>query len=324
METFEKLEKKYGRDDLVVLASKVGNEPIQAYSTGAMSLDLALGVGGIPGARATELFGPPGGGKSTVALCTIAELHKADSEACAAYIDLENALDLTYAAHCGVDLNRLYTSYPEWAEQAFDVAETLIRSGSVHVVVIDSVSALSPRAEMEGEMGDAHIGLLPRLISQFLRRTAFAMRESGVAVIFINQIRDKISKMSFGGKTQPGGWALKHYCSARVYLRSAGEVRDTNDSIMGSTTAFKVEKNKVGTAFKVGEFQIWGDRGICREASLLDMAVSKGIIDKRGSWYVLDDNTIAQGEVATIKKLTEDSKLFNTVKERLVSNEESP
>jgi recombination protein RecA len=297
----EELLKKYKRNDLLTLASEPEKEVIRIYSTGSIQLDNALGVGGIPGGRLTELSGPPFGGKTTTALSTIARLH-ATTDEFAAYIDIENALDKPYAERCGVDLERLYIVRPEFGEQAFDIAEKLIRSGECSIVVVDSVPAIASRVEVDGEIGDSHVGLLPRLISQFLRKTAFAIRESGVAVIFINQVRDRIGRIPMPPDT-PGGYALKHHASVRVSFRKSGEVKESDGTVIGSTTAFKTEKNKVAQPFQTGNMEIWGDRGICREAGLLDLALERGVIQLKGSWFKIGDEVIGQGRIDTINAL---------------------
>lgn len=317
-----KLHKKYKREDLIMLASDHVTREVNGYPTGIPQLDLKLGVGGLPGGRITEIYGPPASGKTSLVFSTIAELHRSTPDSTAAFIDTENAWDSVYAVKSGVDLDRLYLCHPEWAEQAFDVAEHLIRGGECSLVCIDSVPALSPRAEMEGEVGDAHVGLLPRLLSQFLRRTAFAIRESEVGVVLTNQVRDKISRMSFKQLDTSGGWALKHHTSVRIMLWNSGEIDSSKETPVGSQITFTVKKNKVGPSFITGTFQIWHDRGVCKEEAVLSLALEKGIVIQRGSWYSLNSGEqIAQGRVASVEALT-GSSLYDDLLERMESDEE--
>ncbi len=316
------LRKKYKREDLIMLASDYVTREVNGYPTGIPQLDLRLGPGGFPGGRITEIYGPPASGKTSLVLSTIAELHRSAPDSTAAFIDTENAWDSIYAEKSGVDLDRLYLSHPEWAEQGFDVAEHLIRSGQCALVCIDSIPALSPRAEMKGDVGDAHVGLLPRLLSQFLRRTAFAIRESEVGVILTNQVRDKIGRMSFKVLDTSGGWALKHHASVRIMLYNSGQIDSSRETPVGSQIAFTVKKNKVGPSFVTGTFQIWHDRGVCKEEAVLSLALDKGIVVQRGSWYSLDDGEkIAQGRVGAVEALTRSS-LYENLLERMASNEE--
>lgn len=300
---FEALAKKYKRDDLVVIASKLEDDRV-GYPTGIPYLDSKFSIGGIPGGRITEFFGPPSSGKTSLTLSTIAELHN-NSDELAALVDTEHAWDREYTAKCGVDLDRLYLVRPEWGEQAFDAAEVLIRSGKFSMVVVDSVPALSTRAEVEGDVGDAHVGLLPRLMSQFLRRTAFAIRQSGVAVIFTNQVRDKINpRVPFKQLETPGGYALKHHSSVRLSLYNAGQVKTGDGEVIGSQINFTIKKSKIGPSSIGGSFQIWNDRGVYKEDAVLELALQRGIIKQRGSWFVMDGDSIAQGRVSTVRALT--------------------
>jgi len=242
-------------------------------------------------------------GKTSLALSTVAELHKANADELALYIDAENALDYEYALKFNVDRKRLIVLYPEQGEEVFTVAEKAVRSGEFAIVVVDSVPSVSPRKEMEGEIGDAHVGLVPRLVSQFLRKTAFAVRESGVAVIFTNQMRDRIGRVPLPPDS-PGGRALKHHASLRIYLYNVEPIKQGNE-ILGSKIQYTIKKNKVGPSYGNGVFEIWNDRGICKEAGLLDMAVELGIIQQRGAWFIHNENTIGQGRSSTIKALSE-------------------
>jgi len=304
----EEIEAKYG-GGIISLASEIDSEII-GYPTGAVALDCSIGeVGGFPGGRITELAGPPYSGKTTMSLSVIAEMQRTYPDAYALYIDAENAVDFPYAVKCGVNLERIYMITPEWGEQAFDITERAIRSGQYRVVVIDSIPAISPRAEMEGEIGDAHVALLPRLISQFLRRTAFAIRASGVSVIFTNQVRDKIGRSPFKSYETPGGFALKHHASLRVWLRNAGEVKTTGGESLGSKIAFTIKKNKIGPPYGSGEFEIWSRSGICKPAGVLDMCLQKDIIIQKGAWFAFEDKTMAQGRLQMVNLLFEDLEL---------------
>ena len=322
MTVLEELRKKYGTDaGFATLASELTGRGIIGFPTGVARLDMATGIGGLPAGRITEFSGPPAAGKTSVSLSTIAHRHLVKSDAKAAYVDLENALDLDYAAKSGVDLDRLLVIRPEYGEQAFGAVEMLIRSGEYDIVIVDSVPAISPRAEAAGEIGDAHVGLLPRLLSQFLRMTAFAIRESDVVVVFINQVRDKISRMPFTALNTPGGYALKHHTSLRIFLRNAGEVK-RGDIPIGSRIAFQIKKNKVGDPYGSGEFEIWGDRGVCKEGGLLDLAVENNIITKAGAWFGLPDETKVQGRLEAISWLENQSN-YDSINNACISKGEA-
>jgi recombination protein RecA len=321
-ELIEALNKKYKRDDLIVTGRIAAQEfPRFGYTTGSPSLDRALGdIGGVPGGRVTEVWGPPGSGKTTLSLETIAHLHDKEPDARAAYLDLENAIDFEWAERIGVDLDRMYMSWPETGEEAFGVAEALIRSGGVHIVVVDSVPSISPRAEMEGEVGDAHVGLNPRLISQFLRKNAFAIRKSQVAVIFINQVRQKISRFA-SGLTQPGGFGLMHHKSVCIFLRNSGPVK-LGDTPVGDKIEYTVQKNKVAdpesVTRTVGSFEIWSDRGICLEADLIAEALAAEVLVKNGSWIAFKDgDNVAQGLARTVQCLTDNPEVLAEIQGRL-------
>jgi len=313
----EDIEKKYGKG-IISLASEVDTEMV-GYPTGAVFLDQSIGtVGGCPSGRITEFAGLPASGKTTTSLGVVAQMQETYTDGNALYIDAENAVDIPYAEKCGVDLERMYVVRPEWGEQAFDIAEKAIRSGEYKIVVVDSVPAISPRAEMEGDIGDAHVGLLPRLLSQFLRKTAFAIRASGVSVIFTNQVRDKISRAPFKSLGTSGGYALKHHISLGVWLRNAGEIKTTSGVVLGSTIEFIIKKNKIGPSFRKGEFEIWEDRGINKEVGVLGMALEKGIIIQRGAWFSYKDANIAQGRINLVNLLTNDRELFQEIHERVI------
>jgi len=315
----EDVVKKYGKG-IISLASEIDSEII-GYPTGAVLLDLSIGaVGGFPSGRITEVAGPPYSGKTTTSLSVIAQMQGTYDDAKALYIDAENAVDISYAVVCGVDLERMYIVRPEWGEQAFDIAEQAIRSGEYRIVVVDSVPAISPRAEMEGDIGDAHVGLLPRLISQFLRKTAFAIRASGVSLVFTNQVRDKISRSPFKSLGTSGGYALKHHTSLGIWLRNAGEIKTTSGISLGSKVEFTIKKNKVGPPFGHGEIEIWSDRGINKEVGVLNMALEKEIIIQKGAWFSYKDTNISQGRINLVNLLTEDRDLFQEIHERVLGD----
>jgi recombination protein RecA len=279
---------------------------VEVIPTGSLSLDVALGVGGIPRGRVTEIYGPDGSGKTTIAQHIVAEAQKMGGVA--AYIDMEHALDPTYAAACGVDVNALYISQPDTGEQALEIAETLVRSGAVDIIIIDSVAALVPRAEIEGEMGDSHPGLQARLMSQALRKLSGAIKQSNTAMVFTNQIREKIGVMFGSPETTSGGRALKFYASVRLDVRRITGIKDRGE-VIGSRTRVRVKKNKVAPPFRVAEFDIIYGEGISYEGDLLDLGVDLGIIDKRGSYYYYEGENLAQGRENTKQALKEQPEL---------------
>ena len=278
--------------------------------TGSLSLDVALGVGGIPRGRVTEIYGPDGAGKTTIAQHIVAEAQKAGGVA--AYIDMEHALDPTYAAACGVDVDSLYISQPDTGEQALEIAETLVRSGAVALVVIDSVAALVPRAEIEGEMGDSHPGLQARLMSQALRKLSGAIKQSNTAMVFTNQIREKIGVMFGNPETTSGGRALKFYASVRLDVRRITGIKHKGE-VIGNRTRVRVKKNKVAPPFRVAEFDIIFGEGISRAGDLLDLGVEYGVVEKRGSYYYYDDDMLAQGRENAKEVLAEDSDVAKAI-----------
>ncbi len=285
------LTKRFG-EGTVMRLGEATQLAVDVIPTGALSLDIALGVGGIPRGRVTEIYGPDGAGKTTLALHIVAEAQKRGGVA--AYIDMEHALDPEYAEACGVDVENLYIAQPDTGEQALEIAETLVRSGAVDVVVIDSVAALVPRAEIEGEMGDSHPGLQARLMSQALRKLSGAIKQSNTAMIFTNQLREKIGVVFGSSETTTGGRALKFYASVRLDVRRVTGIKEKGE-VIGSRTRVRVTKNKVAPPFRVAEFDIIYGKGISREGDILDLAVQYGIIEKRGSFYSYQGQNIAQG-----------------------------
>jgi recombination protein RecA len=285
------IERQFGKGSIM----RMGDEEPQrvaSISTGALALDLALGVGGVPRGRTVEIFGPEGSGKTTLALHIIAEAQRAGG--LAAFIDAEHALDPTYAQAIGVDLENLYFSQPDNGEQALEIADTLVRSDALDIVVIDSVAALVPRAEIEGEMGDSHVGLQARLMSQALRKLSGSLSRSGTTAIFINQLREKIGVMFGSPETTPGGRALKFYSSVRLDIRRIGSLKAGNDYV-GNQTRVKIVKNKVAPPFKSVEFDVMYGEGISREGSLIDIGIENGVIQKSGAWFAYGDERLGQG-----------------------------
>jgi len=285
------LTKRFGEGAIMRLGEATHLE-IEAIPTGALALDRALGVGGIPRGRVTEIYGPEGAGKTTLAQHIVAEAQKRGGTA--AFIDMEHALDPAYAQLCGVQVEELLISQPDTGEQALEIAETLIRSGAVDVIVVDSVAALVPRAEIEGEMGDSHPGLQARLMSQALRKLSGAIKQSNTALLFTNQLREKIGVMFGNPETTSGGRALKFYASVRLDIRRIQSIKEKGE-VIGNRTRVRVTKNKVAPPFRVAEFDIMYDEGISQAGDLLDMAVEVEVIEKRGSYYYRDGESMAQG-----------------------------
>lgn len=301
--TIDKLEKTYGKGTIMRLSdNKVLDVP--TISTGSLGLDMALGVGGIPKGRIIEVYGPESSGKTTLAMHCIAEAQKKGG--LAAIIDAEHAFDKTYAEKLGIDTQNLLISQPDNGEQALEIAEHLIRSGALDIVVIDSVAALVPRGELEGEMGDSKMGLQARLMSQALRKLTGAINKSGCACIFINQLREKIGVMFGNPETTTGGNALKFYASVRLDIRRVGQIKESADNVLGNRTRVKVVKNKVAPPFKVVEFDIMYGKGISKAGEIIDIGVELDVIKKSGSWFSYNDNKLGQGRDA-VKQLVEDN-----------------
>jgi recombination protein RecA len=286
------IERQFGKGSIMRMGDEAPRRKVASISTGALALDLALGVGGVPKGRIVEIFGPESSGKTTLALHIIAEAQREGG--LAAFIDAEHALDPTYAQAIGVDLENLYFSQPDNGEQALEIADTLVRSGALDLVVVDSVAALVPRAEIEGEMGDSHVGLQARLMSQALRKLSGSLSRSGTTAIFINQLREKIGVMFGSPETTPGGRALKFYSSVRLDIRRIGALKVGNETV-GNQTRVKVVKNKVAPPFKVVDFDIMYGEGISREGSLLDIGLEQGVVQKSGAWFGYGDQRLGQG-----------------------------
>ncbi|MFH0790413.1 MAG: recombinase RecA [Candidatus Omnitrophota bacterium] len=307
------IEKQFGKGSIMKLGSNVRVDA-QAIPTGAFTLDLALGIGGLPRGRIIEIFGPEASGKTTLTLSVIKEIQKKGGVA--AFIDAEHAFDSTYAKIIGVNLDELLISQPDTGEQALEIAETLVRSNAVDIIVIDSVAALTPRAEIEGEMGDSHIGLQARLMSQALRKLTGAISKSRTCVIFINQLREKIGVMFGSPETTPGGRALKFYASVRLDLRKITAIKSA-DEVIGARVRARVVKNKIAPPFKEAEFDILHNEGISKTGSILDSGINLGIVQKSGTWLSFQNEKLGQGRDAAIKLLKEKVKLQEDLEKEL-------
>jgi recombination protein RecA len=307
------IEKQFGKGSVMRMGESL-TLGIEAISTGAMSLDLALGIGGLPRGRIVEVFGPESSGKSTLALHVVAEAQR-NGGVCA-YIDAEQALDPVYAKAIGVDIDELLISQPDNGEQALEIAEMLIRSGAIDVLVIDSVAALTPRAEIEGEMGDSHVGLQARLMSQALRKLTATLNKSDTIALFINQLREKIGVIYGSPEVTPGGRALKFYASVRLDIRRVESIKDGAE-IVGSRTRVKVVKNKCAPPFRTAEFDIMYGQGISREGSILDVAVDLGLVKKSGAWYTYEGEQLGQGRENAKQFLRESPELVIEIDERI-------
>jgi recombination protein RecA len=308
------IEKQFGKGSIMRLGQKDAIAQIPAISTGAVSLDYALGIGGMPRGRVIEIFGPESSGKTTLALQVIAEAQKGGGMA--VFVDAEHALDAQYAKKLGVDLDNLLVSQPDNGEQALEIVETLVRSASVDVVVVDSVAALVPRAEIEGEMGEAQMGLQARLMSQALRKLTGIVSKSKTSLIFINQLREKIGVMFGNPETTTGGRALKFYASVRVDIRRIGAIKD-GDVVVGGRTRVKIVKNKVAPPFREAEFDVMYGEGISREGDLLDLAVDKKIVEKSGTWFAFSGERLGQGRENVKQFLKENPAISKAIEERV-------
>ncbi|HEY7191044.1 MAG TPA: recombinase RecA [Vicinamibacterales bacterium] len=308
------IEKQFGKGSIMRLGQRGAIAPMEVISTGAISIDYALGIGGLPRGRVIEIFGPESSGKTTLALQVIAEAQRGGGMA--AFVDAEHALDAQYAQKLGVDLENLLVSQPDHGEQALEITEVLIRSNSVDVVVVDSVAALVPKAEIDGEMGEAQMGLQARLMSQALRKLTGVVSKSKTTLIFINQLREKIGVMFGNPETTTGGRALKFYASVRIDIRRIASIKD-GDQIIGGRTRVKVVKNKVAPPFREAEFDIMYGEGISREGDLIDLAVEKRIVEKSGAWFAYSGERLGQGRENAKQFLKENPDIRRTIEERV-------
>jgi len=308
------IEKQFGKGSVMRLGDGTGIRDIDAVSTGSIGLDVALGIGGLPKGRVVEIYGPEASGKTTLTLQVVAEAQKTGGTA--AFVDAEHALDPTYAEKLGVNVDELLVSQPDTGEQALEITDMLVRSGAVDIIVIDSVAALTPKAEIEGEMGDSHMGLQARLMSQALRKLAGNIKRSNAMVIFINQIRMKIGVMFGSPETTTGGNALKFYSSVRLDIRRIGAIKK-GDEVIGNQTRVKVVKNKVAPPFKMTEFEILYGEGISREGEIIELGADQGIIEKAGSWYSYGSNRIGQGKENVREYLKANPEVASEIENRI-------
>jgi len=314
--TVAQIKRRFGEGAIMKLGDSTGLN-VEAIPTGCLALDMALGIGGIPRGRITEIYGPESSGKTTLCQHIIAECQKMGGVA--AFVDVEHALDPSYAEKCGVNIADLYISQPDTGEQGLEITEALVRSGAVDVVVIDSVAALVPQAEIEGDMGDSHMGLQARLMSQALRKLTGAIKRSNTSVIFTNQLRMKIGVMFGNPETTSGGNALKFYAAVRLDMRRMEAIKQGGD-VIGNRVRVRVKKNKVAPPFKMAEFDIMFDHGISKEGSVLDVGVDSGIIDKRGSFYSFDETRLGQGRENVKRFLEENPDITNEIEARIRAN----
>ncbi|MEC8753874.1 MAG: recombinase RecA [Verrucomicrobiota bacterium] len=312
------IQKQYGEGSIVKLGNSSADNKIESISTGAFTVDMALGIGGVPRGRIVEIYGPESSGKTTLVSHIIANAQKQGGSA--AFIDTEHALDPSYAKKIGVDIDNLLVSQPDSGEEAVNICETLVKSNTLDVVVVDSVAALAPRAELDGEMGQSHVGLQARLMSQALRKLVAAINHSKCICIFTNQIREKVGVMFGSPETTPGGRALKFYSSVRIDIRRIGQLKDSTGNVYGNRTRIKVVKNKVAPPFTQAEFDILYAEGISYEGSIIDAAIEAGIIEKKGSWLSMDGEQLGQGRDAAVKLLKEDKKLCDALVETMSSD----
>jgi recombination protein RecA len=309
------IEKQYGKGSIMRLGDNKALD-IEAISTGSLSIDIALGIGGLPCGRVVEIYGPESSGKTTLTLQVIAEAQK-KGKTCA-FVDAEHALDPVYAEKLGVNIDELLVSQPDTGEQALEICDMLVRSGAVDVVIVDSVAALTPKAEIEGDMGDSHVGLQARLMSQALRKLTGNIKRSNTLVVFINQIRMKIGVMFGSPETTTGGNALKFYSSVRLDIRRIGAIKE-GDEVVGNETRVKVVKNKVAPPFKQAEFQILYGAGISKQAELIDLGVAHKLVEKAGAWYSCNGERIGQGKANAVKYLKEHTDMANDIEQKLRS-----
>ncbi|MDD9270361.1 recombinase RecA [Paenibacillus sp. GCM10023248] len=310
------IEKQFGKGSIMKLGESTHMQ-VETISSGALALDIALGIGGFPRGRIIEVYGPESSGKTTVALHAIAEVQKVGGQA--AFIDAEHALDPSYASKLGINIDELLLSQPDTGEQALEIAEALVRSGAVDIIVIDSVAALVPKAEIEGEMGDSHVGLQARLMSQALRKLSGAINKSKVIAIFINQLREKVGVMFGNPETTPGGRALKFYSSVRLDVRRVETIKQGNDMV-GNRTRIKVVKNKVAPPFKQAEVDIMYGEGISREGSIIDIATEMDIVNKSGAWYSYEGERLGQGRENAKQFLKENQAIAGTIEQKIREN----
>ncbi len=311
----DQIKKQFGQGAIMKLGDDSTRMNIESISTGSVSLDMATGIGGVPKGRIIEIYGPESSGKTTLTLHIIAEAQKTGGKA--AFIDAEHALDPEYAKNLGVNIDDLVVSQPDTGEQALEICDMLVRSGAIDIVVIDSVAALVPKAEIQGEMGDSHVGLQARLMSQALRKLTGSINKSNTAVIFINQLREKVGVMFGTPETTTGGRALKFYSSMRMDVRKVESIK-SGDSVLGNRTRVKIVKNKVAPPFKMAEFDIMYGKGISKAGDLLDCAADSGVIEKSGSWYSFDGNRIGQGRENVKTYLEENPEIMNKVEAMLL------
>ena len=308
------IQKAFGKESIMRYGQGSQNLDVSAISTGSLGLDMALGIGGLPSGRIVEIFGPESSGKTTLTLHIVAEVQRRGGVA--AFLDAEHALDPVYAKNLGVNLDDLLISQPDTGEQALEIADTLVRSGTVDVLVVDSVAALVPKAEIEGDMGDAHMGLQARLMSQALRKLTGSIAKSGCLLIFINQIRQKIGVMFGNPETTTGGNALKFYASVRLDIRRIGAIKE-KDAVVGNQTRVKVAKNKMAPPFKVVEFDIMYGEGISKTGEILDMATSMDLIEKSGAWYAMGSQKIGQGREAARQFLKDNPRIMEDLEKKI-------
>ncbi len=312
--TLDKLDKAYGKGTVMKMSDQA-IEDVDAISSGSLGLDIALGVGGYPRGRVIEIYGPESSGKTTLTLHAIAEAQKAGG--IAAFIDAEHAFDRFYAEKLGVDLDNLIISQPDHGEQALEIADNLVRSGAIDIIVVDSVAALTPKSEIEGEMGDSKMGLHARLMSQALRKLTGSISKTNCTMIFINQLREKIGVMFGNPETTTGGNALKFYASVRLDIRRSTQIKDSNSTVMGNKTRVKVVKNKVAPPFKMAEFDIMYGEGVSKVGEILDLAVEYDIVKKSGSWFSYDDTKLGQGRDAVKALVKDNPELMDELEEKV-------